>query len=32
MSKVTVDYTDYFASMIKRMRGVGLLMVTTGAD
>jgi flavin reductase (DIM6/NTAB) family NADH-FMN oxidoreductase RutF len=32
MSKVTVDYTDYFAGVIKRMREDGLLMVTTGAD
>ena len=32
MSKVTVDYTDYFAGVIKRMREGGLLMVTTGAD
>ena len=32
MSKVTIDYTDYFACMIKRMRADGLLMVTTGVE
>ena len=32
MSKVTVDYTDYFAGTMKRMRKDGLLLVTVGAD
>jgi len=32
MSKVTVEYTDYFAEMIKRMQEDGLLMVTSSAD
>ncbi len=32
MSKVTVDYTDYFAETAKRMREDGLLMVTTNSD
>jgi len=32
MSKVTVDYTSYFAEVIKRMSEDGLLMVTAGAD
>ena len=32
MSKVTIDHTNYFAYMVKRMGEDGLLMVTTGAD
>lgn len=32
MSKVTVDYTSYFAEVMKRMSKEGLLMVTAGAD
>ena len=32
MSKVTVEYTDYLAEMIKRMREDGLLMVTSSSD
>ena len=32
MSKVTVEYTDYFAETIKRMQEDGLLMVTSNAE
>ena len=32
MTKVQVQYTDYFAQTIQRMREDGLLLVSTGAD
>lgn len=32
MSKVTIEYTDYFAKMIKRMQEDGLLMVTSNTE
>jgi flavin reductase (DIM6/NTAB) family NADH-FMN oxidoreductase RutF len=32
MAKVTIHYADFFADVMRRMRGDGLLLVTTGAD
>lgn len=32
MTKATIHYADFFAEVMRRMRGDGLLLVTTGSD